>query len=538
MHAKTYLAISVIVYMTFPIEIDARGKKWRCPPNTQVCECVKSHGKPFTANCTNRNLTKVPKFVQNYRRLKFSGNYLPRLNKSIFESVQNRSLSELYLNVCRIVAVEENTFEGMSLDFVDFGDNKDINQTQLARCFRANHLKGITMSGIPLGDYAMEFFNTKVSEKLEFVRIANCNLTVLDSGFFEKMPNLIELDVSRNFINHLDLNLFSRLEILTARSISLSDFPDFNSSVNLVHIDISLNNISNLSRLYSQGESLENLNNLFLDGNPITVIENNTFSRLRSLESLSLCNMTSLQRFEGLESASLKYFNMSYGSITPIMNYFKPFFQKTTKLEYLNMHSTSLKDLSDNQLYELLHPLCSNLKNLRLAETGLFEIPSKTLSCFRKLESVDMSSNGISTWKTDAFINVTIKKRILFRNNRIRLINESNFRGQIFHGYPEPFLDFSRNPFECSCRAHWFRDWLKGKYYKLRSSLGKNLICHYPKHMQGQKFVDFDPEYEMCFGVYPAVVVGLCVCGCCLILLPVLIYLNWTCSRKKTGKMF
>lgn len=533
---KSSVATVVVLLLSFLIYTDARGKKWLCPPDTKICECTNVNGVPNTADCSNLNLTSVPKFAQNYTRFKFSGNNLRHLTKKTFDNVRHLSIAQLYVNACRIRDVDENIFIGMSLDFVDFADNVFINQTQLANCFRANNLKGITLSGIPLGDNVVQFFNTTVSRTLVFVRIANCNITNITQDLFKHMDNLIELDISRNVLKTLDLVVMSRIKILTARGISMSTLPDFNSQQILIHLDIGSNEIKNISKLYSQGNRLWSLNNLFLDGNLIEEIQSDAFLHLSNITSLSLCNMTQLRDFKGLESKSLKYLNISYNKISSILKYSKTFFQASPKLQYLNMFSTSLRRLTDSALLELLKPLCFSMKNLRLAATDLGGVPSKTLRCFRKLETLDLSSNGISFWKPDAFVNVTIHNRVLFRNNAIRLINETNFRGKIFNSDHPPYLDFTGNPFDCSCKAHWFRNWMKGRYKRLRSSLGDNFLCHYPIAMRGVRFVDYDPNYESCYGIYSAIVVAMGIIGACLILLSFVSFKSWR-ERKEYNNL-
>lgn len=533
-----HLVTIFLTLLTVIIESEARGKQWFCPPSHPVCSCNTRKHILYTADCHSKKLKLIPKFEQKFQRLKFSKNFLFNLNNKTFVNIRSWPITELFIDNCSIKTIMEDTFNDLHLDFIDFSENRDINITQLANCFQNLNLTGLDLSGIPLNNSnVINFFNTKASSSLTFLRLASCNITSLDKSMFKYLQNLKDIDLSKNNVGFIELLTLPPVNVLTIRYIGLSELPNFNNSrtTHLRHLDVGYNSINDLSTFMECGHRFQSLETLFIDSNPLKELPLETFSRLKSLQTLSMCKVTTiLLNFVGIKSMSITNLNISYNTLKP--TYAMQYFNQSRNLTSLTMEGTSLRQWSGEDIFNLFSPLCDSLVDLKMMGTYFQSIPSKALRCFKKLEILNLSSNNISGWNSDEypFENVTVSIRFLFKSNLIQIINETSFpRSYMFSSTPR-FLNFHGNPFSCTCKAHWFRNWMRENYYRLGGPLGNNLLCKSPDKWKDIKFTQYDPSYEDCYGMSLGEIVALTLCCVCIIATTILIYfVNSFCKRYK-----
>ena len=525
-----------LTLLTIIIESEARGKQWFCPPSNPVCTCNKRYGIFYKADCHKKQLRSIPKFEQKFQKLRFSQNILLNLNNKTFVNIRSWPITELFIDKCNIKTVMDDTFKDLQLDFIDFSENRDINITQLENCFQNLNLTGLDLSGIPLdSSTVVNFFNTKASSSLTFLRLASCKLTSLDKSMFKHLQNLKDIDLSKNNLRFIDLLTLPPINSLTIRDIGLSELPHFNNSrtTHLRHLDVGYNRINNINTFMEYGYLFESLESLFIDSNPLKELPLETFSRLKSLQNLSMCKViTSLLNFVGIKSMSITNLNISYNTLKP--TYAMQYFNQSRNVTSLTMAHTSLSKWSGEDIFNLFSPLYDNLVELKMMETYFQSIPSKALRCFKKLDVLNLSSNNISGWNSDEnpFENVTVRIRLLLKSNLIQIINETSFpRSYMFSNTPS-FLNFHGNPFSCTCKAHWFRNWMRDNYYRLGGPFGNNLLCKSAgKWIQ---FTEYDPSYEDCNGMSLGEIVGLTLCCVCIIAITFLTYfVNSFCKRYK-----
>lgn len=124
---------------------------------------------------------------------------------------------------------------------------------------------------------------------LQKVYLTFCNLGKLEKGSFKKLANLVELDVSNNFLTFIPNEALSDvpdLRELSIRNNSLSYIPAnaFKGTHELVHLDLALNKIRNIDdRAFAYLSKLEVLD---LSSNKLHALKVHVLQPLDSLHGL------------------------------------------------------------------------------------------------------------------------------------------------------------------------------------------------------------------------------------------------------------
>ena len=128
---------------------------------------------------------------------------------------------------------------------------------------------------------------------LQKVWLNHCKLRLLEKGAFEKLANLVELDLSDNFINSVPSGALSDISgirnLFLARN-NLGPLPAsiFTSVPSLVKLDVSYNNISSINKNTFRG--LNRLEILILSGNILSTLSVNVLKPLVALHGLHVDN--------------------------------------------------------------------------------------------------------------------------------------------------------------------------------------------------------------------------------------------------------
>ena len=291
---------------------------------------------------------------------------------------------------------------------------------------------------------------------------------------FDKLQNLVELDLSENYITRvcdealidfknlvlLSLNVNSiekisektflglvNLEYLDLSQNSLKNLNEssFNGLNKLIELDLSNNKIENISETAFRGLhlleelnlsgnkltkietifcQLEELQTLDLSSNQIKRLKDETFIDLKSLVKLEISqnNIESIsaKTFFGLEN--LNYLDLSQNNLTDL-----------TELSKNDLNQLTTMNLSDNKLENISKNAFQNytqLQSLVLSGNKLGKI-SNIFYKLQELERLYLSRNNITNIEDEAFIDLKNLKNLLLSQNKLEKISTNLFAGLV-----------------------------------------------------------------------------------------------------------
>jgi Leucine-rich repeat (LRR) protein len=268
------------------------------------------HNIPFN---NETNLTSL-------QLLNLSSNFITKIDKNNFLNFPQ--LKFLYLDKNQISSILESSFKYLNnLELLDLSSNLIKNLTSMY-LFQSQifNLKYLNLN--------LNFIESLNSNTLKYLQncmrlfISNNKLVKLQNYTFGYMKSLIEIDLSGNLIQTIDVEAFNihkysylgpgliekldlssnlittlppnlfqyltnlRYLLLNKNMIKTLDTSIFNSIHSLIHFDLSLNSIVNLNFLLN--ENLKSVKYLKLSNNFINQIPNNQFIYFKQLRQLDL----------------------------------------------------------------------------------------------------------------------------------------------------------------------------------------------------------------------------------------------------------
>ncbi|XP_032379270.1 leucine-rich repeat-containing G-protein coupled receptor 5 [Etheostoma spectabile] len=214
-------------------------------------------------------------------------------------------------------------------------------------------------------------------------------LSRLPAASFRGLRSLLHLRLDDNVLTEVPFLALRDLPALQALTLALNDIrhvPDgaFSSLTQLLLLDLSFNRISSFPAAIRH---LNNLRDLNLQNNNISVVPGNSFSGNPSIEAINIQNNplhtvghSSFQLLPDLHTLSLS------GSLITEL----PDFTGTSRLETLSITGSHISTLPDNLCEELPH-----LQKLDLSHNLIHSLPS--FSSCRKIQNIDLSSNRLSS---------------------------------------------------------------------------------------------------------------------------------------------
>ncbi|XP_062603889.1 slit homolog 1 protein-like isoform X2 [Saccostrea cucullata] len=418
------------------------------------------------------------------------------------------------------------------------------------------HGKSLTIGWNPLTD--TELYNALsglVNTPLSSLSISSVQLNGLIPSLSLKVleaVNLSTLGMSFNEINNIPSEGFKTLTKLNILDLS-------NCGIRYIHENafIGLKNLNNLQLSNNYIQSVpknipKNLLYLYMTGNQVNVLRNNSFSDLRSLRRLHLGNNKILtlfgEAFLGLNKLEeLQLYGNRINTLPSRL--FAPFtrliqlelqqnklktIQNSTKT-FASMTSLKYLNLADNGCSSLPSTLFSNLKSLQtlhlrgnqLGKYLLNDVGGHLFLGLKKLEFLDISSNQIHSFPSNIFIDTRNLHTLLLQdnwisgwgaslfsnsislssldlsNNMITIINEGNMKNL---GSLES-VNVTNNPFACTCDLRWFRRWIKNTKIKVINV--KKYKCNSPAEWKGKLLISFDETKIECSLVSVSVAVGI-----------------------------
>ena len=280
--------------------------------------------------------------------LNLNGNGFGEIGINFQDTVPNVEVLDIASN--KITKLPNRTFEGLQ------------------------HLRRLYLENNPIGELAKDSFRDLIS--LEVLNLQNTEITALNSHIFENNSKLWLLLLPNN---NLDDRTFH------GKNGGILQHTPY-----LYLLDISLNDISNISKLFLNTPYLMQLD---LGGNAITEIPNHTFEDLAMLQSL---NLTQNPLGEG---------GLYGNSLSGLQ-----------RLNILDLSDCDLGIIPDDIFKET-----TSLVQLYMARNKLTHLP-ESLKSLRYLQLLDLNRNKITEIQTDDFGEMESMSFLKINSNEITYI--------------------------------------------------------------------------------------------------------------------
>lgn len=281
-----------------------------------------------------------------------------------------------------------------------------------------------------------------MSPTLQYLDISSCNLSAINSQFFDNITTITTLDLSNNPLKTLEAGIFdvlTSLETLKLNDCKLTAISEntFSTAVNIKFLELAGNYLTNTDWPEVLGKMVR-LEYLTLRKSGLTSLSEDTFSNctnlvtlvladneLRDLDvatmlgnsvthlellDLSQCNIQNPISGETFSNASrLKSLYLSGNPLvaTDLQEALEPL----TKLERLFLSDCGLHDLPDN------FNVFDNLLELDISHNPLENVFTKLLAPLQKLEYLNMGYSNLSYIGPDTFAKMTSMKRLVLSGN-------------------------------------------------------------------------------------------------------------------------
>lgn len=348
----------------------------------------------------------------------------------------------------------------------------------------------------------------------------NLNRTSIDSLYkdgFESLKNLTKLDLSNNYIDHINEGAWNGMTNLRELNLSkniLKYLPShrFLGLENLTVLDLSQTQVSRVGDRLLSG--LKNLQKLRISGNLMFSVSRSAFDPDQKLEQLQFLDLS----YNNLGNMLIDMDSDFFGSLPNleeldlrhnIINELKDdHFANNTKLRAVHLSSANLKRLGDNVFYwsslEYLDLAHNNLESLPkfpspklrfldLAGNRLTTIEPNAFSTLN-LNYLDLSSNRLTMISSDAFSNLAKVRKLNLANNGRSLFNRglniSSVREAVIGWMDLEDLDLS----SCSVKdSDLQNEPFRNLEYKLKKlDLSKNELTQIPALTKFQYMKELD----------------------------------------------
>ncbi|XP_072526781.1 immunoglobulin superfamily containing leucine-rich repeat protein 2 [Salminus brasiliensis] len=149
---------------------------------------------------------------------------------------------------------------------------------------------------------------------------------------------------------------------------------------------------------------------------------------------------------------------------------------------FVNVTQVTSLWLSHNEIVTIerntLAPM-SQLKNLDLSHNKIVNFPWEDLANLTALQLLKMNHNEMVSLPKDAFTNLKELRSVRINNNKFTTIVKGTFDALISMVHLQIFY----NPFSCSCKLEWMRDWITGSKISIPDQ--NNILCDAPAHLKG-----------------------------------------------------
>ena len=288
---------------------------------------------------------------------------------------------------------------------------------------------------------------TGSSEDFALFDFSQNKLRSFPNSYFEKVPEILILNLTRNNFRKVPQALQNRITLLQL-SVSYNRRFELGSNspfVKMTKLQLLLLNHCDIKHLrVNIFKGLEKLDTLRLDNNKISLIEPGVFENTPSLKALNLGNnklktLTS-EYFAGLKD--LLILNVGRNFIEEIP---ADCFKNMPNLKSLSLERNRIKILHEASFYNLVH-----MKLLDLGHNSIEKIPDEMFDKLNVIETIHLSRNKLKEMKYHQFVRMpeTLKTLNLASNDLT------------ITSFDEKVNTFRSCPYMCCCMV-WFMSYPK-----------------------------------------------------------------------------
>lgn len=364
------------------------------------------------------------------RRLFLQDNQISDIGRGTFSAVTRIGTVDLARN--KIKKVDYQMFQS-----VKFADTINLAENEItvieAQAFTDLYLATVNVSHNQLSKIEPKAFQN--CNNLTVLDLRYNNLTVIDRSAFDENTYAYELNVAHNHItdfSQIPIQNMTGIRILNATFNQITGIPKaaFPKLYELHTVDLSHNNISDIFNAVFQ--NLFSLRFVNLSHNSLERIKPAMFGTLPTVLELDLSHnlLSDVSRGGLAKLASCRLLDMSHNQLEKI-------FQIPISLGELNIAHNNLREIKSNTW-----PSMNALLRLNLSANMLGDmLASDSFSSLLTLQTLDLSSNGLTRPPWEALSSLTSLQYIYMQDNNLTSLSKSSF-GNL----PTLFaLDLSRN---------------------------------------------------------------------------------------------
>lgn len=449
--------------------------------------------------------------------LDFYGNPLHQLKANDFAPLRHISLEVLGLKDCRLVAIEDGAFTGLT------------NLTSLTLSSNPTELK--TMERV-----LQEIGNHSKLTHLDLSQMDLVNLTVPLLGSFHQ---LVHLNVANSMLYRVDPKLFSILTNL--ETLTLDD--------NMLDKLEGLSQLQQLRRLYLRGNkllevelsNLKNLEQVDVSGNHLTAVPTDWLYDVDNIQLLNAShNLINNVNDTAFQKITLHSLDLSHNKLTILHN------MGVLQAKKLDVSHNNISSLSE----DVFDTISSSIEELDLSHNNISTFPQHQFSDFTSLQQLnlahnnlgaafcagqlegffqslshlqilDLSYNNISVLSHNEFQYLHHLTMLYLRGNNVRDLAELSLGdmkslaklvvsdNELHSVTPDVLgslsclevVDLSVNPYECSCSILPYLHWLNTtEVTVLDIDIPSRYRCDFPPSASQERLyiLSYSPNPEDC----------------------------------------
>lgn len=402
------------------------------------------------------------------------------------ENLGPSSLQELYLSGNGLNEIDENLLSYLTLKKLDLSRN---NLSEISKGLaRLTHLTYLDLSHNRISTIH-ELFKENIGN-LQILKLSNNDLTNECGLNIERGVNLIEVDLSENLFETFSVpSQLRKVETLLLAGNKLHSINDGEPLVGLgelITLDLSENKITEIGSFMFRDSS--KIQKVSFAGNEISSVSHQAF--IPNCPKVLDLSRNSLEKVHHFGWNHLSEIILSRNMISEV-----------EPQAFFFMESLRKLDLSGNSISNLDVAVFSHLTNLTelyLQQNNLsqlLQVPG-ILAPLQNLLRIDLSFNNFTSFD---FSPLPFSK-----NFKLREVSISNNRIREFSPYVFASLgsleavDFSRNPFHCSCENVPLQEWSRQTKVNIERQKLFGYICRSPSTRGTNTLMDFETRTFEC----------------------------------------